>query len=211
MGFDYNNVEDRKLYNVLSHVGSGLSHLLYSCHVAGKENVPKDEPFILASNHIHFVDPVLLTVNSDRNVHFMGKKEAFQNKFAAWFLTNVNTFPVARGKNDKAAIDYAVKLIEAGHVIGIFPEGTRSKDLKPHEAKGGVALIARETKANVLPASIYCEKAGGFRRRITIRFGKLIPYEELGIPEEGSSRELKEASARIMERIRALWEEGHCE
>ncbi len=211
MSFDYNNVEDRKLYNVLSHVGSGLSHLLYSCHVAGEENIPKEEPFILVSNHIHFVDPVLLMVNANRNVHFMGKREAFQNRFAAWFLTNTNTFPVARGQGDKAAIEYAVKLIENGRVIGIFPEGTRSKDLKPHEAKGGVALIAHETKANVLPASIYCEKAKGFRRKITIRFGKLIPYEELGIPEEASSRELKEAAARIMGHVVALWEEGHCE
>ena len=211
MNFDYNNTQDRKLYNVMSHVGSGLSHILYSVKVVGEENIPKDEPFILVSNHIHFVDPVLLMVKARRSVHFMGKKEAFQNKFAAWFLTNTNTFPVARGQGDKAAIEYAVKLIRDGRVIGIFPEGTRSKDLKPHAAKGGVALIARETKANVLPASIYCEQAKGLRRRITIRFGKLIPFEELDIPEEASARELREAAERIMQHVVALWEEGHCE
>ena len=211
MGFDYNNVEDRKLYHSMSRIGHGLSRILYSCQVVGAENVPQDKPFILVCNHIHFVDPVLLAVNMPRNVHFMGKKEAFKSKFGAWFLTNVNTFPVARGQGDVAAIDYAVKLIEAGHVIGVFPEGTRSKDLKPHEAKGGVALIARQTKADILPASIYCEQAKGFRRKITIRFGELIPYEELNIPEEGSSRELREAAGRIMKHVVALWEEGHCE
>ncbi|HBL40140.1 MAG TPA: hypothetical protein DDY98_00615 [Ruminococcaceae bacterium] len=210
MAFNYDNVKDRKLYNILKPLGWCIMHLLYSYKVVGKENVPKDGSFILTCNHIHFMDPVLLIVNAPRKIHFMGKNEAFKRKFASWFLTSVNTFPVARGRNDKAAVNYAIKLIETGHVIGIFPEGTRSKDLKPHEAKAGVSLIARQTKADILPASIYCEKAKGLRRKMTIRFGEVIPYESLGITEDGSSRELREAAARIMAGITDLWEEGHC-
>lgn len=212
MGFDYNNVKDRKLYTILSPLGFAASHVIYDYKVVGQENVPKDKPFILISNHAHVLDPVLLMFNAHRPIHFMSKKEAFeQNALLSWFLSNVNTFPVARGRNDKSAIEYAAKLIDTGHVIGVFPEGTRSKDLKPHEPKAGAALIARQTKADILPACVYTETLKGFRRKITIRFGKLIPYEELGLTDDSSTPELREAAKRMMDSVVALWEEGHCE
>ena len=84
------------------------------------------------------------------------------------------------------------------------------EDLKPQKAKAGVALIARQTKADILPASVYCEKKGGLFRKITVRYGELIKYEDLGITEEGGTRELREATDKVMGKIVDLWEEGHC-
>ena len=95
--------------------------------------------------------------------------------------------------------------------MGIFPEGTRSKDLKPHKAKAGIALIARQTKADILPCSIYCDKKGGLFRKVTVRYGELIKYEELNLNEESSTRELREATDMIMGRIVELWEKKHCD
>lgn len=211
MSFDYSVVGDRKFYNAVKAPCKFLLKLGLRIKCVGVENIPKDGAFILACNHIHFVDPAVLLANFPRPIHYMAKAEAFKNKFAAWLLVHLNTFPVSRGRSDKASIDYAVKLIEKGCVMGIFPEGTRSKDLKPHEPKAGLALIARQTKADILPCSLYCEKKGGLFRKITVRYGELIKYEDLGIHEDGSTRELREAAKKVMDEIVDLWEEGHCD
>lgn len=211
MSFDYSVVKDRKYYDIVKGPCKFLLKLGLRIKCEGIENIPKEGAFILASNHIHFVDPAVLLANFPRPIHFMAKVEAFKYKITAWLLTHLNTFPVSRGRSDKASIDYAVKLIENGHVMGIFPEGTRSKDLKPHKAKAGIALIARQTKADILPCSIYCEKKGGLFRKVTVRYGELIKYEELGLTEESSTKELRAAADKIMEEIVDLWEEKHCD
>ena len=210
MAFDYSVVRDRKYYNIVQKPCKFLLKLALRIKCEGIENIPKKGSFILACNHIHFVDPAVLLAFFPRPIHFMAKEEAFKNKLAAWFLTHLNAFPVNRARSDKSSVDYAVKLIETGHVLGIFPEGTRSKDLKPQKAKAGVALIARQTKADILPASVYCEKKGGLFRKITVRFGEVIKYEELGLEDEAATRTLREATDKIMGEIVDLWEEGHC-
>lgn len=211
MSFDYSVVKDRKYYDIVKGPCKFALKLGLRIKCEGVENIPKEGAFILASNHIHFVDPAVLLANFPRPIHFMAKVEAFKYKITAFLLTHLNTFPVSRGRSDKASIDYAVKLIENGHVMGIFPEGTRSKDLKPHKAKAGIALIARQTKADILPCSIYCEKKGGLFRKVTVRYGELIKYEELGLTEESSTKELRAAADKIMEEIVDLWEEKHCD
>lgn len=211
MSFDYSVVKDRKYYDIVKGPCKFLLKLGLRIKCEGVENIPKEGAFILASNHIHFVDPAVLLANFPRPIHFMAKVEAFKYKITAFLLTQLNTFPVSRGRSDKASVDYAVKLIENGHILGIFPEGTRSKDLKPHKAKAGVALIARQTKADILPCSIYCDKKGGLFRKVTVRYGELIKYEELGLTEESSTKELRAAADKIMEEIVDLWEEKHCD
>ena len=211
MSCDYSVVKDRKYYEVVTGPCKFVLKLGLRIKCEGVENIPKEGAFILASNHIHFVDPAVLLANFPRPIHFMAKVEAFKYKITAFLLTHLNTFPVSRGRSDKASIDYAVKLIENGCVMGIFPEGTRSKDLKPHKAKAGIALIARQTKADILPCSIYCDKKGGLFRKVTVRYGELIKYEELGLTEESSTKELRAAADKIMEEIVDLWEEKHCD
>lgn len=211
MSFDYSAVRDRKFYKLAKPVCKPLVELLVKIKCEGTENIPDEGGFIIASNHIHFLDPGIIIMRCKRPIHFMAKIEAFKNKLAGWLLMHCNCFPVSRGRSDKASVDYAADLIKKGCVLGIFPEGTRSKDLKPQQAKAGIALIARQTKADILPVSLYSEQKKGFRRKVTIRFGELIKYEELGIGEEGSTRELREAAVKIMDEITDLWEEGHCD
>lgn len=211
MSFDYSIVKDRKFYNIVKGPCKFLLKLGLRIKCVGTENIPQEGAFILACNHIHFVDPAVLLANFPRPIHYMAKAEAFKYKITAWLLAHINAFPVSRGRSDKSSINYAVKLIKNGHIIGIFPEGTRSKDLKPHKAKAGVALIARQTQADILPCSIYCEKKGGLFRKITVRYGELIKYEELNLNEDSTTRELREATDKIMGEIVDLWEEKHCD
>ena len=211
-GFDYSEIKDSSLYETLRPLGERIAAKLYKIEYVGLENVPKEGGFILASNHMKALDPLFISLGiKDRQLHFMGKKELFENPITKWALTKVNGFPIVRGSADPEALNYAIRIPQEGHILGIFPEGTRSKDFKPARAKRGIALIAKEAKANVLPVSIYSADEMKKGTKLTIRFGELIPYEKLGFTEEGSREELKAAANYVMDEIVKLWEMGHCE
>ncbi len=212
-GFDYSReIKNSKTYDRLFFIGEAYAKRAYKINYIGLENVPKEGGFILAANHVKSTDPVLLSIPiKGRQLHFMGKKELFENPVAKWMLTKLNGFPIVRGGADCEAMKYAVRVVKEGNILGIFPEGTRSKDYKPARAKSGVALIAKEAKADVLPVSIYTRDDMKHGTRLTIRYGKLIPYEELGLSEDPSRQEIRDCAAYIMKKIVDLWSEGHCE
>ena len=119
----------------------------------------------------------------------------------------LGVFPVNRGAGDMSAINRAVELVQTGHLVGIFPEGTRNRTGGPMKPKSGAALIARQTGADVLPCALLFGERRGFRSRITVKIGPVIPYGELGFEGEERSS-LRRASKLIMGRINALlgWE-----
>lgn len=211
--FDYSiEIKDSKTYEKLRPVGKSIINMLYKVEYVGVENIPEDGGFILASNHIDALDPVFIGLGMEkRQLHFMGKKELFKNPLIKWFLTQLNGFPIVRGSADTAALNYAIRVATEGNILGIFPEGTRSKDYKPARAKSGVAMIAHEAKVPVLPVSVYnCDEMKK-KSKITVRFGELIPYENLGLSEEATREETKACAKMIMGEIVKLWEMGHCE
>lgn len=182
-------------------------HWAFNVHFTGKENIPSQGGCIIAANHISLLDPVLISASSGRIMHFMAKSELFENPFSALFLKNFNAFPVKRGRYDKKAIDYAIDIINGGGVLGIFPEGTISKDGKLHKAKGGAGLIAKKCKCPVVPASIYSSNRAKPGARITVRYGKAIPYEAFDFDETSEKmRDLHKFSVLIMNKISELWE-----
>ncbi len=210
-GFDYSEIKDSKTYDKLRPVGKAVAKLLYKIEYVGLENVPEDGGFILASNHMDALDPVFIAIGlENRQLHFMGKKELFENPVSKWALSKLNGFPIVRGGADTEALEYAIRIPKEGHILGIFPEGTRSKTFKPARAKSGVAMIAKEAKTDVLPVSIYTSDNMKKGTKLTIRFGEIIPYEKLGFTEDGSREELKTCAKYIMDEIIKLWEMGHC-
>jgi len=211
MQFDFGKVKEYKLYQALRWVAV-LFCLRYKVTYIGRENIPQDGGFILACNHQSGVDPIILGRGVKRTIHFMAKEELFENEALGIFIKHLNAFPVRRGQGDTTAVEFAEDIVRNGYVLGIFPEGTRSKDFKPARGKSGTALIAKMTGADVLPVSIYTSDEYKKGTRLTVRFGKLIKNEEFGFTEEPhSTKELKEATKRIMGDITSLWEEGHCE
>lgn len=209
--YDYSKMKEHKFCTyALTPLAKAVCKTVQRCQYIGRENIPKKGGFILACNHMSNFDPIALGGAGKRIIHFMSKDELFQNKALAAFLTQLNAFPIVRGTGDMNALKYAEDILKNGWVLGIFPEGTRSSDYSPKRAKSGVALIAKQTGADVLPVAIYTDTEYKCGTKLTVRFGKLIPNSEFGFTEEGKSRELKEASRRIMDEITALWEEGHC-
>lgn len=211
MEFDFNNVKEYKLYQRLRWVAK-LYCLKFKITYVGLENIPKDGRLIIACNHQSSNDPIVLGRGVKRTIHFMAKEELFENEALGIFIKHLNAFPIRRGQGDTTAVEYAENVVKKGYILGVFPEGTRSKDFKPARGKSGAALIAKVTGADVLPVSIYTSDEYKKGTRLTVRFGKVIKNEEFGFTDEPhNTKELKDATKRIMGEITALWEEGHCE
>lgn len=206
MNFDFSVPKESRLYKSLRPFAKALVSLKYRVTCFGEENIPKDGAFILAANHISALDPVMIISRCPRTIHFMAKEELFKNRLFGSFLKSMNVFPVRRRTGDKKSLEYAKTIIALGWVLGIFPEGTRSKDLTPKKAKNGVSYLAAKTKADVLPVSIYKTQEDRSRRpKITIRFGTLIKNGELDLSENYSQQKIREASEKVMKSITELW------
>ncbi len=184
----------------------GIYKLVYNFHIEGIENIPQDRPLVMASNHRSYADPVILTMPMKRPVTYMAKEELFKNKLFGWFITKLGAFPVKRGAGDMQVIDDSIAILNSGRNLVIFPEGTRSKDDKVGKGKTGVALIAAKSGADVIPCGIIFEgEKLKFRSKLTLRFGKVIPAEEIAV-EDASPRALKDVKKRIMGAITELVE-----
>lgn len=188
------------------YVTMGVYKLFYNFHIEGTENIPQDRALVMASNHRSYADPVILTMPMKRPVTYMAKEELFKNRLFGWFITKLGAFPVKRGGGDMQVIDDSVAILNSGRNLVIFPEGTRSKDGKVGKGKTGVALIAAKSGADVLPCGIIFDgEKLHFRSKLTLRFGKVIPAEEIAV-EDASPKSLKEVKKRIMSAITELVE-----
>jgi 1-acyl-sn-glycerol-3-phosphate acyltransferase len=136
-----------------------------------------------------------------RVIRYMAKEELFRIPFVSFFIAKCGAFPVKRGTGDIGAIRTALKLLEEGHVIGIYPEGTRTKDRKDVSAKPGPVLLAKKSNAPVLPVKI--EKKDGLFGEVKVIFGDLY-YIDFEKGKKYSSIELARLSQEILDKVYAL-------
>ncbi|WMJ23527.1 lysophospholipid acyltransferase family protein [Paludicola sp. MB14-C6] len=175
----------------------------FKIKVENKENLPSDRGFVLASNHRSNLDPLFIGLGFKRKVCFMAKEELFQNPILGFIIRKLGAFPVSRGKGDHAAIDKAVNIVQSGGVLGIFPEGTRSKDGVLKKAKSGAVLVASMTHADIIPVGIRYGERKFIRREITVVYGEPIKNEQLIIVDNNRAQ-LKAACGLLMSRIAEL-------
>ena len=143
--FDYSKIKYYKLYPFVRAIANVFVRLIFRIRYVGKENIPSSQGYILASNHISNLDPVVHAISMKSRVFYMSKAELFNNRFVAFFIRHFQGFPVNRSRGDLSAVEYAIKVVNEGNILGIFPEGTRSKTGKPLPPKAGIALIANKT------------------------------------------------------------------
>ncbi len=189
-------------YNFAKGLMHGLIKVLYRVEFEGVENIPEDNGFIVVANHRSLMDPIFIAVKSKRQFHFMAKAELFFFPFK-YIMQGLGAFPVHRGRGDSGAVETAEKILESGKILSMFPEGTRSKTGEPLPVKSGVARIAHHTKANILPVGITFSKKLALFKKVKIKYGKLIPFEELNTGE-GKTHDLKASSEYIMSKISEL-------
>lgn len=176
---------------------------LYRIEIQGGENIPEGG-CILASNHTSLTDVLVLSASvGGRQIRYMAKSELFRIPLFSKLIRALGAYPVNRGGTDVRSIKTAVRLVEDGEMLGIFPQGTRRGGVDPRttDVKGGVGLIAYQTKADVLPVFIdnKSRKTKMFHRNRVI-FGPVISYGELGLNAGGMS-EYRSAAQYIFGRI----------
>ncbi|WP_216216371.1 lysophospholipid acyltransferase family protein [Amycolatopsis aidingensis] len=179
------------LYWLMKYVLLGpLLRLLWPTKVVGLENVPASGGAILAGNHIAVADSFFMPLYVKRKVTFPAKQEYFTEKgikgrLKKWFFLGVGQFPIDRsgGSAAQAALDTAIRLVRAGHLLGIYPEGTRSPDGRLYKGKTGVARIALESGGVVVPVVVIgTDKVNPigskmwWPRRLEVRFGKPLDF-----------------------------------
>lgn len=173
------------LYPVLRFLFWPLFKFIYRPRIIGKDNIPNKGALVIASNHKHAMDPLMIALTTKRTIHYLAKKELFVGVFKIFFNL-VGTLPVDRKNKNKDTISKAEEMLNSGGVIGIFPEGTRNKisdDLLP--LKKGAVFLAKNTNSKIVP--IYIKgKYKLFGKELEVIVGK--PYkvtkdveEELGV------------------------------
>ncbi|URM34271.1 1-acyl-sn-glycerol-3-phosphate acyltransferase [Cytobacillus firmus] len=179
----------------------GVLKPIYRFEVFGKENFPEEGGVLLCSNHIDNLDPPVVGINAPRPVYFMAKEELFNVPVLGKIVPHLNAFPVKRGMSDREALRKGLGILKEGNVLGLFPEGTRSKTGQLGKGLAGAGFFALRSEAHVVPCAII----GPYKAfsKLKVVYGKPIDMKELR--ERKASAE--ETTEMIMSEIRKLIED----
>lgn len=183
-------------------------HLGMQWTIEGAHRVPTYGPVILASNHVSYLDPLVLAYLADRRrrrPRFLAKSELFEKPVLGWALRRVHQIPVARSTTDAAAsLDDAVAALEAGECICVFPEGTISLDLEPMSAKTGTARLAAASGVPVTPVGLWGAQRLLFKGRKPRWRRGIAETVVVGTPiRVAKDEDVYDATDRLMEGIAA--------
>jgi len=194
-------------YNVIAALSWPILHILFRLRTRGRENLPSAGGYVLACNHVSSFDPWPLGVPlwPQRFLRFMAKSELY------WFplrlvLDGAGAFPVRRGQADLEAIETAVRLAREGHVIAMFPEGTRRrkglvKRFQPRPLTGA-ARIALEAEVPLIPAAVKGTDRLLRLGPLHVRYGAEVELDDLRALEPHAAAQ--QATERLMARIEEL-------
>ncbi len=182
-----------------------LVMLFVGIEVIGREHVPANGPYIIAANHINWKDPPAVSIALGTPIRWMAKIEVFDLPILGFVLRGIGNFSIRRGESDRRAVGLAIRVLEAGLPLGVFPEGHRSEQRTLLRGQPGIALLAERSDALIVPCGIAGTPAAMPRvpRRtdIILRFG--APFRFSDLPAEVRADRRATADA-IMTRIAEL-------
>lgn len=153
--------------------------------IRGREHIPSKGGVILACNHVSNLDPIVLGVGCRRHVSFMAKQELFCLPLLGWLLRRLLVIPLKRQAADRGAIKESIRRVKRGHVVALFPEGTRVSEGEQVSAKAGVGFLAQSLGVPVIPAFVDGTKESWPRgtklprpRKVSITFGEKVEIDK---------------------------------
>lgn len=199
------------VYWICHSLGRSIYQAAFRGEVEGLGNLPERSPYLIAVNHCSHLDPPIVGCQLTHQVSFFARKTLWKPGFASWWLDTVETIPVDRdGGSDVSALKRVLRTLEAGRIVILFPEGTRSPDGRLQAAKPGVGLIAAKSQVPVVPARIFgsfeaLARHGGLRlgTRVDVHYGRALTPAEYDDPRDGRAR-FQRISERIMAAIAAI-------
>ena len=206
-------------------VGAGILRPILNLIVKrdwrGGEKMPKSGAAIVVCNHLSYLDPLTFThflYNNGRAPRYLGKEQVFKVPFIGWFIKAAGQIPVSRESKDAIkGFEHAIAVLKAGHMLGVYPEGTLTRDenLWPMKAKTGVARLALETGVPVYPCASwgpekvippYGKKIKLFpRTKVSVIMGDPVNLSKWR-GKGGDPTAVEEASEAIMDEITRLLE-----
>jgi 1-acyl-sn-glycerol-3-phosphate acyltransferase len=188
-----------------------LLRIFFSWKVNGKENVPPTGPLIVTANHVHVLDPFFLLFILPRWINFMAKEELFRSPILKLILQWAHTVPVSRRgttKDKREAVRQAKDILDRGLVLGMFPEGERSREGKLIRGKPGPAVMASQAGVPLLPIGIAgTDKIKGIgwlwrRHHIVINIGQ--PFKLPPLDGKLNKSQMRLLTHSLMNEIAAL-------
>ena len=181
--------------------------LLFHFRIEGRRNIPRGGA-IIAPNHASYWDPPLVGAAIDSyKVYFMAKRQLFRFPIFGTVLKMIHTFPVERGKIDIAAFRKALRVLNEGKTLVVFPEGGRGKGGRLKPPQPGIAWIAHKTKLPVVPTLVVNTHRIKVFPRVIVRFGSPI-YFVTNEREDNEKSRYRDFAHKIMEGIMKLDREG---
>jgi 1-acyl-sn-glycerol-3-phosphate acyltransferase len=180
----------------------------------GANNIPKSGNAVIASNHMSHLDGIIINsitaFHTRRKINFLAAEDVYNKNFLFRFLCNLaNCIPVKRATSDRVALLKVIKLLKKGNLVGLFPEGQRSRDGKIGEAKLGVAIMALKSGAPIIPLAIsgtfeaFPRKTKFIRPvKVTMKFGAPLKYD---IEKKPSKERINFVKDEIMDNIQELY------
>ncbi len=187
------------LYKVGRFLLGPIFRFYYRPKIIGRENIPKEGPILIVGNHKHLYDQCITIIATKRGIHYMAKKEYFDDKKVAWFFKGTGCISVDRSRKDEEATNLALEVLKDKGAVGLFPEGTRNKtDAFLLPFKFGAVSMASKTDALLVPFGI----TGDYKFRsknLTIRYGK---------PFKVGDMDLEEANQKLYHEVESLMKQN---
>jgi 1-acyl-sn-glycerol-3-phosphate acyltransferase len=211
-------------YWLLKGMLTPIFFVLWRVKVEGRENIPKEGPAVLAANHQSFCDSFFIPLVVTRKVTYLAKAEYFDSKKTSWFFRAAGQIPIRRGggrASERALETARTDVLGKGHILGLYPEGTRSLDPYVHKGRTGVTRLSRECGVPVIPVGVVGTvdvqpvNSNIMRpfKTVTIRFGKpmrMDPPENPDAPLEGHDHtQCRDFTDALMHEIARLSERDY--
>lgn len=197
-------------FAVVRSIARPVIKALFSVDISGIDNIPDHGGAVLLANHTSFLDSIILGVFPARNIWFMAKNSEYKNSLMSWALKHARAFPVRRYTTDVQALRNAIRIVEQGHILGIFPEGERTWDNSLLPFRYGTMRLVLALGKPVIPVGI----SGAYelmprwtssikRVPVRIRIGKPVYVGHIPIPQQ-TKQDIERVSGIIREQITGL-------
>lgn len=174
----------------------------YNPKIYGKENIPKEGNILICGNHKHIMDQCMPIMGTKRMIHWMAKREYFDDKKVAWFFNMSGCISVDRSIHDDVAKGKALDVLKDGGAVGLFPEGTRNKtDAFLLPFKFGAVSMAKKTDSLIVPFGI----SGDYKFRsknLRVHIGKPIDIKDMTLEE--ANKKLEKEIGKLIKKGQAM-------
>jgi len=204
-------IEETKFHKLIVGLIRVLFKSIMQLEITGENNLPEKGAVIVAGNHVTNLDIFPLQLAIHRPIFYMGKAELFMNPIMHATFRNLGAFPVYRGEKDEWAMMHSKRILNAGQVLGMFPEGTRSRGHGLKVAKTGAARLAIEIGCPIVPIGIDGShtffKQFPHRNIVRIKIGKPVCAESGELPIGLTDRIMYELARNLPTELRGVY--GH--